>query len=137
MFETQVETFMAIVASGICCIVLMCNLKNPTQTKAIVVAFIFLFAGKYNQDFFFEKCMNILRNLYQYSTLQIFINGKSFVFFLSSRNYGMHCCYQTNCPINTFRWFKQYELQNSIFSHSCSSRHSNRCVRMGDELCSV
>lgn len=44
MFETQVETFLAIVASGICCIVLMCNLKNPTSTKAIIVAFIFLFA---------------------------------------------------------------------------------------------
>lgn len=59
MFEIQVETFLAIVASGICCIVLMCNLKNPTPTKAIIVAFIFLFAGKYNQEFFFEKCMNI------------------------------------------------------------------------------
>lgn len=138
IYETQVETFLATVASGTCCIELMRNSENPTSTKVLIVAFIFLFAGKYNQEFCFEKCINILRNVCQYSTLQIFINSISFVFFfLSSRNYGMHCCYQTNCPINSFRWFKQYELQDSIFSHSCSSRHSYRCVRMGDELCSV
>lgn len=52
MFETQAETFLAIVASGISCIVLMCNLKNPTSTKALIVAFIFLFAGEYNEEFF-------------------------------------------------------------------------------------
>lgn len=81
MYETQVETFLATVASGICCIELMRNSENPTSTKVLIVAFIFLFAGKYNQEFCFEKCINILRNVCQYSTLQIFINSKSFVFF--------------------------------------------------------
>lgn len=44
MYETQVETFLATVASGICCIELMRNSENPTSTKVLIVAFIFLFA---------------------------------------------------------------------------------------------
>lgn len=50
MFETQVEIFLAIVASGISCVLSICNLKNPTSTKAVIVAFIFLFAGEYNEE---------------------------------------------------------------------------------------
>lgn len=44
MFETQVEIVLAIVASGISYVLSICNLKNPTSTKAVIVAFIFLFA---------------------------------------------------------------------------------------------
>lgn len=134
MFETQVEIVLAIVASGISCVLSICNLKNPTSTKAVIGCLHIFICWWVQWGKKFEKFINI-RN--QFVSLQIFFHGKSFVVCFFPRNYGMHCGYQANCPINSFRSFKHYELQDSIFNHSCSNRHFNRCVRLGDEHCSV